>query len=150
VPRHGITQTKQRLQTLESDNEDDDEGEEIPSVPRVGAAKNCAPPKKGRTSPKESERKKSELIRKGKAESEGLPFGEDDDEPTEVGRTRPPSVSAVFVAAQACCSCSFPRGRSRIDRASLVKGGGFERWFANVGGTAKSAPGRRTFMALIE
>jgi RNA polymerase primary sigma factor len=62
-----LTETKQRLQTLESDNEDDDEGEEIPSVPRNGAAKNGAPPKKGRTSQKESERKKCELITIGKA-----------------------------------------------------------------------------------
>jgi len=52
---------------LESDNEDDDEGDEIPAVPRIGAAKNGAPPKKGRTSQKESERKKRELITKGKA-----------------------------------------------------------------------------------
>jgi RNA polymerase primary sigma factor len=62
-----VHQTKQRLQTLESDNEDDDEGEEISRVPRIGGAKNGAPPKKGRTSPKESERKKSELITRGKA-----------------------------------------------------------------------------------
>ena len=51
---------------MKSDYEDD-EGEEILSVPRVGAAKKGAPPKKSRTSPKESERKKRELITKGKA-----------------------------------------------------------------------------------
>jgi RNA polymerase primary sigma factor len=55
----------------ESDN-DDDEGEEIPRVPRSraaknGAAKNGAPTKKGTTSPKESERSKRELIAMGKA-----------------------------------------------------------------------------------
>jgi RNA polymerase primary sigma factor len=50
----------------ESDN-DDDEGEEIPRVPRNGAAKNGAPAKKGTTSRKESERSKRELITMGKA-----------------------------------------------------------------------------------
>jgi RNA polymerase primary sigma factor len=55
----------------ESDN-DDDEGEEIPRVPRSraaknGAAKNGAPTEKGTTSPKESERSKRELIAMGKA-----------------------------------------------------------------------------------
>ena len=50
----------------ESDNADD-EGEEIPRVPRNGAAKNRAPTKKGTTSQKESERSKRELITMGKA-----------------------------------------------------------------------------------
>jgi RNA polymerase primary sigma factor len=55
------------------DNEsDNDEGEEIPRVPRNGAAKNGAaknggPAKKGTTVQKESERKKRELIAMGKA-----------------------------------------------------------------------------------
>ena len=50
----------------ESDNADD-EREEIPRVPRNGAAKNGAPTKKGTTSQKESERSKRELITMGKA-----------------------------------------------------------------------------------
>jgi RNA polymerase primary sigma factor len=56
----------------ESDDEDRDEGEEIPRVPRSGAAKNGAakngaPGKKAATSKKESERSKRELITIGKA-----------------------------------------------------------------------------------
>src|ERR1700690_1201915 len=51
-----------------SDNEsDNDDKEEIPNVPRNGAAKNGAPPRKRMTSQKESERKKRELITIGKA-----------------------------------------------------------------------------------
>jgi RNA polymerase primary sigma factor len=50
-----------------SDGDDNDEGEEIPSAPRKGAAKNGAPAKRGTTFHKESERKKSELITMGKA-----------------------------------------------------------------------------------
>jgi RNA polymerase primary sigma factor len=55
-----------------SDKEDNDEGEEIPRVPRSGAAKNGAakngaPAKKGTTVQKESERKRRELITMGKA-----------------------------------------------------------------------------------
>ena len=51
-----------------TDNESDtDEGEEIPRVPRNGAAENGAFAKKGTTSRKESERKKRELITIGKA-----------------------------------------------------------------------------------
>src|SRR5882724_10742170 len=62
----------------EADNDNEDDGEEIPRVPRAaknGAAKNGAPasgggggPKKGAAvSAKESERKKRELITMGKA-----------------------------------------------------------------------------------
>jgi len=55
-----------------SDNEDNGDGEEIPRVPRNGAAKNGAakngaPTKKGTTAPNEGERKKRELIAMGKA-----------------------------------------------------------------------------------
>jgi RNA polymerase primary sigma factor len=56
----------------ESDDDDRDDGEEIPRVPRTGAAKNGAakngtPSKKVATSKKESERSKRELIAIGKA-----------------------------------------------------------------------------------
>jgi RNA polymerase primary sigma factor len=56
----------------ESDDDDRDDGEEIPRVPRTGAAKNGAakngaPAKKVATSKKESERSKRELIAIGKA-----------------------------------------------------------------------------------
>jgi len=51
----------------ESDQEDHDEGEEIPRVPRVGAAKSAPPPKQAATSKKESERSKRTLIAMGKA-----------------------------------------------------------------------------------
>jgi RNA polymerase primary sigma factor len=50
----------------ESDN-DNDEGEEIPRVPRNGAAKKGEPGKKGTTSQREGERKKRQLITMGKA-----------------------------------------------------------------------------------
>src|SRR5450432_3612708 len=57
----------------EADSDNDDDGEEIPRVPRAGAAKkngaakNGAAPTKKATSAKESERKKRELITMGKA-----------------------------------------------------------------------------------
>src|SRR5207249_11551565 len=61
----GAIQTARMEDAVENESDDNDEVEDIPPVPRNGAAAKGT--KKGTTSQKESERKKRELITIGKA-----------------------------------------------------------------------------------
>jgi RNA polymerase primary sigma factor len=93
----------------ESDN---DEGEEIPRVPRIGDGKNGAPAKKSTTSEKESDRKTTELITMGRAKG-FLTYD-------EVNEHIPESIrsSALMDALLSAFSCA---GIEIVDSSPKVK-----------------------------
>jgi RNA polymerase primary sigma factor len=104
----------------ESANEDNDEAEEIPRAPRdgaskKGAAKNGAPAKKVATALSEGERKKRELIARGKAKG----FLTDD----EVNEHLPDSMASSALMDD-WLSAFAAEGIEIVDSSSKLKVGG--------------------------